>query len=152
MTDEITIRRIKRDDKPKLLQIMEEFYGSPALLHHTQKDVLSRVIDDCISDMPFLRGYIAVDGAKDIVGYTMLSVGYSTEYGGIGVMIEDLCVVPEARGRGIGAKLIEHVCDTYIGKAVRVRLEVAPSNTRAIALYERCGFTEIEYKQMGKLL
>ena len=145
------IRNITRSDKPELLEIMTEFYNSPALLHHTSSEVLSRVIDDCINDdIPYLEGHIAVIDGK-IVGYTMISIGYSTEYGGISAMIEDLCVIPKARGNGIGKRLLDHACELYITRAVRIRLEVAPDNVGAIKLYKRCGFTEIDYKQMGKI-
>lgn len=145
------IRKITRSDKSELLEIMAEFYNSPALLHHTPKEVLARVIDDCISDMPFIEGYVAVSDDGKLLGYTMLSVGYSTEYGGLSVMIEDLCVIPKERGRGMGESLLEFVCETYKKQAVRVRLEVAPDNVGAIKLYKRCGFTDINYKQMGLL-
>ena len=144
------IRKITIADKPELLKIMTEFYNSPALLHHTPAEVLSRVIDDCISDMPYIDGYAAISDDK-IIGYTMLSVGYSTEYGGISVMIEDLCVIPEMRGNGIGKSLLDFVCERSKSKAARIRLEVAPDNVGASKLYTRCGFSDINYRQMGKI-
>lgn len=150
MNENIIIRAITASDKPALLEIMTAFYNSPALLHHTPNEVLSRVIDDCVSGLPYIDGYVAVRDGK-IKGYTMLSIGYSTEYGGISVMIEDLCVIPEARGNGIGERLLDHVCELYKTKAVRIRLEVAPDNVGAIKLYKRCGFADIEYQQMGKI-
>lgn len=149
MNDAISIRKITASDKPRLLEIMTAFYNSPALLHHTPEAVLSRTIDDCASDLPFLVGYVATNENDDILGYTMLSVGYSTEYGGICITVEDLCVVPEARGKHIGEKLLSFVCELYGKSAVRIRLEVAPENTGAVRFYERFGFTDIEYKQMG---
>ena len=146
-----TIRPLTAADKPQLLEIMTAFYNSPALLHHTPRRVLSRVIDDCVGDMPFLCGYAAVDGSNTILGYTMHSVGYSTEYGGICVTVEDLYVAPEHRGLGTGKALLDFA-DTAHKGAVRVRLEVARDNVSAAELYSRHGYTDIEYRQMGKIL
>ena len=65
-------------------------------------------------------------------------------------MIEDLCVVADMRGRGIGEKLLRFVETRYREKAVRLRLEVEPNNARAISLYRKLGFGEIGYLQMSK--
>lgn len=143
----MTIRKIEKTDKPELLKMMVEFYNSPALLHHTPERVLSRVIDDCTSS-PYLTGYVITCDGK-ICAYTMLSLGYSTEYGGVSVFMEDLYVRPEYRGRGCGKALIDRVKTEYGGKAARLRLEVAKDNAAAIALYKRCGFCDIDYKQMS---
>jgi len=52
-----------------------------------------------------------------------------------------LGVDPALRGRGIGAALIDHLAAqaAALGR-VRLALDVAASNPRAQALYERCGF------------
>ena len=53
-----------------------------------------------------------------------------------------LAVVPELRGRGVGRALIDHL--TGLAREAgrrRVALDVAASNPRAEALYQRAGFT-----------
>jgi len=56
--------------------------------------------------------------------------------------INNLAVVPEARGRGLGTALLLHVLDQghRLG-ARRALLEVRESNAAARRLYERLGFT-----------
>ncbi len=146
-----TIEKLTAANKDELLELMVEFYNSPALLHHTKREVLSKVIDDCLQDLPFVKCYVMTDGEK-IAAYTIASIGYSTEYGGLSVMIEDLFVSPDYRGKGYGKSLLNYVEERFRGRAVRLRLEVEKNNAGAISLYERCGFREIDYKQMGKLL
>lgn len=143
------IRKLTKADKAALLEIMTEFYASPALIHHTPRETLEKVIDDCLGNSPYVECFVCEDGGR-IVGYTIAAIGYSTEYGGISVMIEDLCVAPNMRGRGIGEKLLLFVEARYKQKAVRLRLEVEPSNIRAISLYRRLGFSEVGYMQMSK--
>ena len=132
--------------------MMNEFYASPALLHHTPESVLSKVIDDCVSGLPNVKGYVCTD-ESGIAAYTIVSVGYSTEYGGACVMIEDLFVKSDKRGTGVGSALLKFVEDEYkrLG-AVRLRLEVERGNLSAVKLYNRCGFSEVGYLQMDKLL
>jgi len=148
----MTVREFAKCDKSELLEMMKEFYASPALLHHTPESVLAKVIDDCVSPMPNVKGYVCTDEGG-ICGYTIVSIGYSTEYGGISVMIEDLFVKGDRRGLGAGSALLDFVEREYkkLG-AVRLRLEVEPNNLSAIKLYGRCGFTEVGYLQMDKLL
>jgi ribosomal protein S18 acetylase RimI-like enzyme len=55
--------------------------------------------------------------------------------------IATLAVLPEFRGRGIGAALL-HACEDQI-PVNRIRLCVRPSNEVAIRLYERFGYTKV---------
>lgn len=45
-----------------------------------------------------------------------------------------------ARGRGIGARLVEAVLDHARDRVEQIHLDVAVDNAAALALYERCGF------------
>lgn len=67
-------------------------------------------------------------------------------------LIDGICVAPEARGRGIGSRLIAALCDEARARGYReVRLDVIDSNWRARALYERQGFAAIRTEPMGAL-
>ncbi len=46
----------------------------------------------------------------------------------------------QARGKGVGAQLVEAVLDHARGHVEQLHLNVAIKNTSALALYERCGF------------
>ncbi|MBQ9132182.1 MAG: GNAT family N-acetyltransferase [Clostridia bacterium] len=134
-------------DKSAVLDMMTVFYASPAVLHKAPCEVLERDIDDCVGECPFVEGtVIEVDG--EIAGYAMTSMGYSTEYGGISVMLEDLYLRPEYRGRGIGSAFLLHLQESLKGRAVRLRLEAEPSNLRAIEVYKKCGFAVLPYTEM----
>jgi ribosomal protein S18 acetylase RimI-like enzyme len=55
--------------------------------------------------------------------------------------IATLAVLPEFRGRGIGAALLQ-ACEAQI-PVNRIRLCVRPSNDVAIGLYEKFGYTRV---------
>ena len=46
----------------------------------------------------------------------------------------------QARGKGVGARLVEAVLDHARDRVEQLHLNVAVENTAALALYERCGF------------
>lgn len=144
------LRRIQERDRAEVLSMMTEFYNTPALLSPAPQSVLHKDIDDCISDLPYVDGYVA-ESDGSIVGYTMVSKGYSTERGGVSVMIEDLYIKQEYRGNGLGGKVLSELEDIY-KTAARLRLEVSQSNDGAARLYAKVGYSLLPYKQMVKEL
>ena len=57
--------------------------------------------------------------------------------------LQDVLVLPAARGRGVGSALVSAVCDEAraLG-AAELRLMVSAANDGAAALYARLGFTD----------
>lgn len=58
------------------------------------------------------------------------------------ILIDYIATSPEHRGKGIGTQLIHYVRDTLGYK--QIQLETYSKNTKAIALYERLGFTVVK--------
>lgn len=109
----ITIRPMEKKDTDAVFQMMRSFYNSPAVLHQSSDAVLRQDIADCVGDNPFVEGFLFEDGSV-IAGYSMAAKGYSTEYGGVCVWVEDIYVIPEYRGRGIGTQLFQFLEDRYL--------------------------------------
>lgn len=87
----------------------------------------------------------SVQGFHDrdtLVGYAILVHFWSQEYGGRILVIDELYVAPEHRGRGIGTRFLEDAAAGRFGETVGLALEVTPSNPRALAWYRRMGFVE----------
>ncbi|MFW6384571.1 MAG: ribosomal protein S18-alanine N-acetyltransferase [Halodesulfurarchaeum sp.] len=75
----------------------------------------------------------------DVAGYVVATVIESTRRP-IG-HVKDLAVKPDRQGEGRGRLLLEHSIAALAAQgATEVRLEVRPSNERAIQLYRRHGF------------
>ena len=87
------------------------------------------------------------------IGYVVLSLGYSIEHGGRDGIIDDLYLVPAARGAGHGRALLDFaVCEAAKLGIRMLHLEVEPDNRRARRLYRENGFAESERRLMSRRL
>ena len=121
-------RKMSKADLPRILEIEGQSYNYPwkePIFH----DCLNAAHYDC---------WVSEDTENKITAFCIVStaVGEAT--------VLNLCIEPDMRQQGLGRKIMQHVIDTAKArKAESVFLEVRPSNTGAIALYESIGFNEI---------
>ena len=139
------IRKMKPSDENEVLAMMRPFYSSPAVFTNGSETIFRRDFAECISDSPFLEGFILEDSSI-ILGYAMLAHSFSTEFGRPCAWIEDIYLKPEARGKGFAPKFLSFVREAY-PQAV-LRLEVEAENTRAVSAYRKSGFGTLPYLEM----
>ena len=90
---------------------------------------------DCLS-----VGYCCWVGEKmgQVVAYGIVTVGAGESH------ILNICICPTMQGRGYGRRMMEKLMDVAKShRAEMMILEVRPSNTRAVKLYQDLGFNEI---------
>ena len=143
------IRNMIESDADEVFEVMKVFYNSPAVLSNGSDEIFKSDIENCVSDNPFLEGYVFVEDNK-MLGYAMIAKSFSTEYGKQCLWLEDLYMKPESRGLGIGTKFFKYIENTYSNCIIR--LEVEEENQRAIHTYQKCGYDFLEYKEMKKIL
>ena len=67
-------------------------------------------------------------------------------------LMDGICVARDARGQGVGTRLVEAICDeARLRGYAEVRLDVIDTNWRARALYERLGFHAAGIEHIGPL-
>lgn len=97
---------------------------------------------DGVFDEP-TRGifWVARAGGRP-VGVAYLAFTWALEHGGRSAWLEQLYVLPELRGQGIGRSLLLDACEYAEEKAgcAAVELEVEESHARSSTLYAREGF------------
>jgi ribosomal protein S18 acetylase RimI-like enzyme len=65
--------------------------------------------------------------------------------------VDELYVVPDARGRGVGSAALKFVMNEARMQGLRaLHLEVMPGNERALELYQRHGFDDTRRHLMNK--
>jgi GNAT superfamily N-acetyltransferase len=95
-----------------------------------------------VAGEPMARCWL-IRRAGDVIGYVVLTLGYSVEHGGRDGFIDDLYLIPPARGGGIGADILDFVLQEARGLGIRtLHLEVDAGNDRATSLYRSRGFAE----------
>lgn len=146
---EVIIRSMQEKDSEEVLKMMQVFYASDAVINKADDEILKKDIADCIGDCPYVDGYV-FEIAGDIAGYAMAASGYSTEFGGVCIWLEDLYLKEQYRGHKIGSRFFEALEEIYGKEAVRFRLEVEKENESAIALYKKMGYHFSTYDEMSK--
>lgn len=137
-------RKIVSADREKYIEMARDFYSSPAVLHSVPVSHFEKTFDEMMKSDAYAVGFIIEDG-EQTAGYALLAKTFSQEAGGIAVWIEEIYILPEFRGKGLGSAFIEFVKAEI--PAARYRLETEPENERAKALYKRHGFEKLGYEQ-----
>lgn len=144
----MVIRRMVEENRNIIFQMMKDFYSSPAVFTNGSDEIFNNDIENSINDNPYLEGYV-IEEENKIIGYTMLAKSFSTEFGKSCIWIEDIYLIKEYRGKGLGKKIIEFVEQKYPN--CLLRLEAENENVNAVKLYRKCGFTELPYLELKKL-
>lgn len=133
-----TIRPAVAEDVPQILafiRALATYEREPDAVTATEADLLR----DGFGANPYYWCLIAEqDGAP--AGFALCFFSYSTWLGRAGVYLEDLFVMPEFRGLGIGKALLKRVAALAIEKdCPRLGWEVLDWNTPAIDFYRAMG-------------
>lgn len=141
------IREMLSQDKLSVIEMMEEFYHSPAVFTDGSIEIFEQDVEHCISDCPYLEGYV-FQGEEQIQGYGMVAKSFSTEFGKPCIWIEDIYIKKEYRRLGIGTQFLQFIEQKY--SQALLRLEVEEDNEKAIQVYKKCGFDFLPYREMKK--
>lgn len=129
----ISIREMTAADEGAVMEMVDWFYHSPAVEHEVDPAE------------PLIQGLVLEEDGRP-VGYHYMCIGYSAEVGGRYLLLDELYLAPECRGKGYGEQVIRWAMEQH-PECARYRLEVTGEN-RAARLYERMGFRYLDYKQM----
>ena len=144
------IRKIRENDRAEFIRLSEEFYSSPAVLHALPRSYHEAIFDEALRSDEYADVYMLEDGGRT-VGFGVTAKTFSREAGGKVLWLEELYILEECRGRGLGREYFSFI-ENYAREHgfARIRLEVEPENVRARSLYERLGYRPLGYLQMTK--
>ncbi len=134
----MTIRPATIDDVPQILTFIRALADYERLAHAVvaTEDGLRRAL---FGARPYAEVVLAEDAGVPI-GFALFFHTFSTFLGQPGLYLEDLFVVPEARGRGVGRALLGHLARLAVDRGCgRVEWAVLDWNAPAIRFYERLG-------------
>ncbi len=142
------IRYMKKEDTENIIAMMETFYASPAVHTNGSEEIFRADVENCINDNPYLEGYVFEEEGK-LMGYGMVAKSFSTEYGKPCIWIEDIYILEEYRGRGIGKVFLEYIVEKYPNHIIR--LEAEEENEHAVHVYKKAGFEVMPYLEMYRV-
>ncbi|MCI0533886.1 MAG: GNAT family N-acetyltransferase [Verrucomicrobiales bacterium] len=136
------MRRAKPDDVPQLVTMMDEFYaegGYPLNQPRAAAAFTALLADDRLGCVFLIQA-----GDQD-VGYVVVTLCFSMEYGGPNAFVDDLFVRRPFRGSGLGTAALLEVRAFCAQRGVRaIHVETGRDNTTAQAVYRRVGFTHTD--------
>jgi ribosomal protein S18 acetylase RimI-like enzyme len=118
------------EDIPKLVALMSEFYSEAAYKLNSQRAAeafAALLSDEKLGFVWFIRS------KSDDVGYLVLTLCYSMEFGGTNAYIDDFYINPAFRGVGLGTASLGELrafCNERGYRAIHV--ETGRENTAAL--------------------
>ncbi|MBW4565498.1 MAG: GNAT family N-acetyltransferase [Mojavia pulchra JT2-VF2] len=133
-----------------VLELVEEFHETENLPFDKNSD--RHVLIQFLSNDFFGQTWL-IRQENEVIGYIVLTLGYSLEYRGRDAFIDEFYLRPKHRGQGIGTQTLmfaEEIC--YSLGVQALHLEVDFENPKAQRLYHRIGYQKHERFLMTKLL
>jgi len=144
----VTFRTATGDDVAIILTFMQRFY---ALDGYPFDETAARAAVERLIQDKALGTIWLITRADAILGYLVLTLGYSLEYHGRDAFIDELYLEPEHRGQGIGTRTLAFVEAECRARGIQaLHLEVERTNQAAQALYRKWAFDDHDRLLMTK--
>ena len=138
MTLEITIRAAQEQDTALILSFIQELAAYEKLSHEVVATE-EQIKTELFGDRPAAEILLAFDGGEP-QGFALFFHNFSTFLGRRGIYLEDLFVRPEARGKGIGKRLLKKLAKIAEERNCgRMEWSVLDWNEPAIRFYQAIG-------------
>jgi len=137
-------------DLDQILVLIHDFYQH---FEYPYKEAEKRLTLEELFSTPMAGRIWLIQKNQNVVGYVYLSFYFSLEFGGRTAFIDELFVLPNYRGQGIGSKvinLIEKRCVELNFKAIHLESEI--TNKGATTLYLKLGFMDYNRRLLTKKL
>lgn len=130
-----------------ITQMMQEFYAIDN--YPINIEVSKKLFHDFFSDENLGKAWLIYDDSE-IVGYVILTIIFSFEYGGKIAFLDELYIKEIARGKGIGKQAIQFIKEQ--AKFLNIKLlylEIENHNKNAQKLYLANDF-EVHHRKLLK--
>jgi ribosomal protein S18 acetylase RimI-like enzyme len=150
-TQKIQVRLLKIEEMDAAVDLL----GRQLREHRVETNLgdVRSVIERIVKDDRL--GFVLVALAKNerLIAVALGCAFLGIEHGGTSGWIEELYVLPEFRQRGIGSLLVVEFIRVASALGWRaIDLEIDSSHRRAVALYERHGFTQLDRSRLSRRL
>lgn len=138
--DGLHLRLAERSDAGQILQFITALAEYEKLLDQVVATE-QKLLDTLFGDQPYAEVIIA-EYQQQPAGFALFFHNYSTFLAKPGIYLEDLFVLPELRGKGIGKALITYLAQLAVSRDCgRLEWSVLDWNQPAIDFYQSLGAT-----------
>ncbi len=143
MSSKLILRSAQPADVPVLFHLIQALAEYENLSHAVTGNA-EALKDHLFGSRPYAEAMIA-EYAGQAVGFVLFFTNYSTFLTQPGIYLEDIFVLPEYRGMGIGKALLTHLATLAVERGCgRLEWSVLDWNEPAIAFYRRIGASVLE--------
>lgn len=146
---EVRIEQAQETDLNAVVSLLAEQFREHRI--DLNREQLSEAVLGLLSQPS--RGAILLARDPEPVGVAVLAFTWTLEHGGLVAWLDELFVLPEHRGSGIGRALLRRALELAKEHGCRaVDLEVDGDHARAERLYQREGFSTLHRRRWAKKL
>lgn len=140
MINSLSIIPAMLSDVKTLLLLMKKFYSIDGYDFNSTQTETS--LNEFISAQQYGRIWM-IRTDETIIGYIILAIVYSFEFGGRNAFIDELYLEHEFRGKGIGKRVMEFITEEAKKMNIKgLHLEVERHNEKALSLYRAFQFKD----------
>src|SRR5690606_22300613 len=140
MPSDLSCRLASIADIPAVLDMMRDFNRGEGITIDTPRLRLATatlMADASLGVLPVF------EADHRLAGYPVVTWGFDLEYAGRDAYLTELYLLPELRGRGLGADMLAHVVRLARSHhAHALHLGVKRDNAPALKLYQQAGFRD----------
>ena len=150
MSAEDSFRLLDETDCETALRLMCAYYAEDG--HEFVPERAATALNEISMGKAPARLWLICSG-EDVVGYVCITLGYSLEVGGNDFFLDELFLIPEARGTGLGRAALDFVeNESRTLGARRICLEVERHNVKAQEIYVARDYRKHNRHLMSKWL
>ena len=133
-----------------LLEVLSRYVEEPGISGSPLPEAVRKRVVDALREHPTTEVLLAFDSGRPL-GMAVCFVSFSTFRARRVLNVHDLAVVAEARGRGLGRRLLQAVQERARAlDCCKLTLEVLEDNHVARSLYQSFGFGDYALGQVQK--
>lgn len=135
------LRPATKQDESALLRMMRLLAEQPPVIPFDENKVRA-ILHEFLEHSEFGAAWVLSLGEK-IIGYIVLTHGYSFEYGGREAFIDEFYIETEFRRQGFGQQAMQFLEERAQEMGIKaIHLEVDYDNEPAMNLYRRGGYAD----------
>lgn len=145
-----SLHKVGVESASVLLNMMQEFYAIDNYSFEREQAIAA--LNEFIKH-PDLGCSWLIQKDNTFIGYAILCVGFTFEFGGRDAFIDELFIEKPYRNKGYGRQVMDLI-EEYAKSLnlVALHLEVEEHNTNGLALYRRMGFKGKQSRLLSKSL